>query len=67
MKWAPQTGSFYRVRIGCRWTIAEFITPLANDEDAYWLVMGSAENFTERDFVEIGHRVLMPESMAMES
>lgn len=62
--WPAQPGGFYRVRIGASWTVAQYMRP-EEDEEPYWIVLGSEVGFATDDFAEIGHRVLMPESMVM--
>jgi hypothetical protein len=55
--WEP---GIYRVKMGRRWTVAEYVIP-ADDNDAYWVVLGSQEEFATKEFTKIGQRVHLPE------
>jgi hypothetical protein len=55
----------YRVKLGQRWTVGEYVVP-DDDFDAYWIVLGSDEGFTDREFAKIGKPVKMPPNSVME-
>jgi hypothetical protein len=60
---SPPRPGLYRVKLGHRWTVAEYILPNERDEEPYWVVPGSEESFPTKAFVAIGTRVQMPQNI----